>query len=391
MDLKKRVDELFNELVEIRRDFHMHPELSEGEFRTSEKICNYLKTWGIEYKDKVADTGVVGIIYGNSGGRTVAVRADIDALPINERVNKPYRSINEGVMHACGHDVHATVLLGTAKILSEMKGEFKGNVKLLFQPAEETVGGAKRMVDEGCMTNTDVDYVIGLHVMPYIDSGKVELKYGKLNAATDDVKIVVGGKAGHGAYPDKGVDAIMISGYVLTAVQTLVSRSISPLDSVVLSLGTICGGVKENVIADEVVIKGTLRTLNLESRTYAKEKIKEIVSRTASAFGGTGETEFIEGYCALINDDEVVDVIKENAVRLLGEENVVFKEFPSLGAEDFSYFCDVAKGAFYHLGCGNSERGITSSIHSENFDIDEDCIKTGVMMQVNTILSLLER
>ena len=391
MDIKKRVEEIYDELVAIRRDFHMHPELSQNEFRTSAKICEYLDSWGIEYKSGVADTGVVGLIKGKKSGKTIGLRADIDALPINERNTGNYCSLNQGVMHACGHDAHTTILLGVSKLLKEMEDTLEGNVKLFFQPAEETIGGAQRMVNEGCMKNPDVDYVLGLHVMPYINAGKVELKYGKLNASTDEIKIIIKGKSGHGAYPEKGIDAIMISGYVITAVQSLVSRNISPLNSIVLSLGTISGGVKNNVIADEVIIKGTLRALDNETRSFAKERIKELVSNTAKAFGGEGVAEFHEGYQALINADEVVDVIKENAEKFIGKENVVFKEFPSLGAEDFSYFSDVAPGGFFHLGCGNSERGITANIHCDDFDIDEECLKTGVFLQVENVLSLLNK
>jgi len=202
MDIEKRINEIFSELVEIRRDFHANPELSEKEFRTSDKICEILKNLNIEYTKNVAETGIVGIIRGKKGGKTVAARADIDALPIVEKNDVPYKSKNCGVMHACGHDIHTTVLIGVAKILKELESEFEGNVKLFFQPAEETVGGAKRMVQEGCLKNPDVDYVVGLHVQSYIDAGKIELKYGKLNAQTDELKITILGKSGHGAYPD---------------------------------------------------------------------------------------------------------------------------------------------------------------------------------------------
>ncbi|MDF2678253.1 MAG: putative peptidase, partial [Bacillota bacterium] len=201
----------------------------------------------------------------------------------------------------------------------------------------------------------------------------------------------VNGKSAHGAYPDKGIDAIMIVGHVITAVQSLVSRNISPLNSVVLTLGQIHGGVKDNVIADEVVMTGTLRTLDSETRNYAKQKINEIVSNVAAAFGGIAKAEFNEGYRALINNDEVVDVIKENAEKILCKENIVYKEFPSLGAEDFSYFLDECKGAFFHLGCGNDKKGITADIHTENFDIDEECLKIGIQLQVENVLSLLAK
>ncbi|MDD4046630.1 MAG: M20 family metallopeptidase [Tissierellia bacterium] len=392
MDINKRIDEIFYELVEIRRDFHMNPELSENEFRTQEKICEYLNKWGIE-NYICAETGVVGIIKGKHKGKTIGIRGDIDALPIHEKSDVPYSSVTPGVMHACGHDAHAAIVLGIAKIIKEMadsEGSINGNVKLLFQPAEETIGGAERMIQEGCMEAPNVDYVLGLHVQPYLDSGKVELKHGKLNAATDSINIALKGKASHGAYPDEGIDAIVMAGYVITALQSIVSRNTSPINSVVVSLGKISGGVKDNIIADEVIITGTLRTLDDETRQFTKDKISNIVNNTAMAFGGEGLTTFYEGYKSLINDNEVVDIIKENAEKLLGKENVEFKEFPSLGAEDFSYFLDVAKGAFFHLGCGNSAKGITSPLHSEHFDIDEECLKVGVMLQVENIMTLLK-
>ena len=393
MDINKRIEEVYDEIVEIRRDFHKNPELSENELRTQGKIREYLNQWGIE-NYVCAETGVVGIIRGKNPGKTIGIRGDIDALPILEKNNVSYSSVNPGVMHACGHDAHATIVLGVGKIIKELadsEESINGNVKLFFQPAEETIGGGERMVQEGCMENPKVDYVLGLHVMPYLDAGRVELKYGKLNASTDSINITLKGKASHGAYPDKGIDAISMAGNVITALQTIVSRNTSPLNSVVISLGKISGGVKDNVIADEVKISGTLRTLDDETRSFTKDRINSIVNGVAMAFGGEGTTSFYDGYQALINDDEVVDVIKDSAEKLLGKQNVEFKEFPSLGAEDFSYFIDAAKGAFFHLGCGNAAKGITSPIHTEFFDIDEECLKVGVKLQVENVLALLNK
>lgn len=393
MDIQKSVNEIYQELVNMRRDFHRNPELSQNEFRTQKKIMDYLNEWGIE-NYVCAKTGVVGVIRGRYEGATVGLRGDIDALPITEKNSQPYCSVNPGVMHACGHDAHTTILLGVGKIMKELansKESFAGNVKLFFQPAEETIGGGDRMVQEGCMLNPNVDYVLGLHVMPYIDAGKVELKYGKLNASTDSINIILKGKSAHGAYPDKGIDAIAMAGNVITSLQTIVSRNISPLNSVVISLGRISGGVKDNIIADEVKISGTLRALDDDTRSFAKQRITDIVKNTAIAFGGEGTVDFYDGYQALINNDEVVDVIKETAEKVLGKDNIVFKEFPSLGAEDFSYFSDAAKGGFFHLGCGNLKEGITSPIHTESFDINEECLKVGVLLQVNNVLSLLNK
>ncbi|KUO72614.1 MAG: peptidase M20 [Clostridia bacterium BRH_c25] len=391
MDIKKRSEEIFEKLVAIRRDLHMNPELSGKEIRTSKKISEYLDIWGIEHIDGVADTGVIAIIRGKKEGRTVAARADIDALPITEASDRYYKSRNEGIMHACGHDVHAAILLGVARMFKEMEKELAGNVKLIFQPAEEAVGGAQRMVKDGCMANPDVDYVIGLHVMPYLDAGQVELKYGKLNAASGEFSITIKGKSGHGAYPDTTIDAIVIAGNVITALQTLVSRNISPLDSVVLTIGKINGGTKNNIIADEVVMSGTLRTLDADTRKHAKAIIERIVENTAKTYGGEGTVEYTDGYEALINDDEIIDVIRETAERVLGKDKVQFKEFSSMGAEDFSYYIEEAKGAFYHLGCGNQAKGITASLHNKNFDVDENCIKTGVQLQTECILALLRK
>lgn len=391
MNIKKRTEEVFDELVAIRRDLHMNPELSGKETRTSAKICEYLDAWGIEYKRGVAETGVVAIIRGKKAGRTVAARADMDALPIAEKRDSEYRSRNAGVMHACGHDVHTTVQLGAAKLLKELEEELAGNVKLFFQPAEEDIGGAERMVAEGCMSGPEVDNVIGLHVMPYLDAGNIELKYGKLNASSGEFHIKIKGKSGHGAYPDTAVDAIVIAGSMITSLQSMVSRNTSPLDSVVLSIGKINGGVKNNIIADTVTMSGTLRTLDEEARNRAKAAIVRLAEGTAAAYGGEAEVWFEDGYKALVNDNEIVDVIKQTAERILGAERIRYKEFPSLGAEDFSYFLDKAKGAFYHLGCGSISKGITAGLHNEYFDVDEECIKTGVYMQVECILALLGR
>lgn len=390
MNIENRIDEIFDELVEIRRYFHSHPELSEQEFLTSEKICNILKQLNIEY-NKSAKTGVVGIIRGKNKGRTVAARADIDALPILEKNESSYKSINNGVMHACGHDVHTTVLIGAAKILKEMENELNGNVKLFFQPAEETIGGAKRMVEENCLKNPDVEYVIGLHVQPYLNAGKIELKYGKLYAQTDELKIIINGKSGHGAYPESSIDAIVIAANIISSLQSLVSRNISPLNSVVLSIGEIKGGTKNNIICDKVELKGILRTLDEKTREYAIKRIKEITANISNAFCASCLIEVKNGYKYLVNNDEVVDVVYKVAKQCIGEENIQFKEMPSMGGEDFSYFMNEdVKGCFYHLGCGNHEKGINSPLHSDSFDVDESCIKTGVLIQVNSILELLK-
>lgn len=390
MDINDRINQIYDELVNIRRDFHMHPELGMKEYRTSSKIAEYLDKWGIEYESGIANTGIVAIIRGRQTPdfKTVALRADIDALPIQEENDVEYKSIYNGKMHACGHDVHTTILLGTAKILKEMEDEIEGNIKFFFQPAEETVGGALPMIEAGCMDTPKVDYCLGLHVQPYLETGYIELKYGNLNASSDDVIITIKGKTGHGAYPEKTVDSIMIAGHVIVALQTLVSRNISPLNSIVLSLGIINGGIRGNIVADKVTISGTLRSLDMETRNYAKRRIKEIVEYQASSFGGKGYVQYREGYEPLINNNEVVDIVKATSEKYIDSNKIVFKKAPSLGVEDFSYFSNRAKGAFYHIGCGK-KNSVNESLHHCKFDVDESCIKVGVLLQVENTLALL--
>lgn len=390
MNIEKRIDEIFPEIIEIRRDLHMHPEVSENEYRTCDKICEYLKKWDIEYVKGVATTGVVATIRGKKLGRTVGARADIDALPVLELNNLPFKSINEGVMHACGHDVHTAIHLGVARIFKEMEDKLHGNIKIFFQPAEETIGGADRMIKEGYLQNPNVDYILALHLAPSLEAGTIQLRYGKTNAATNEFTIRIKGKSGHAAYPDSAVDSIVVAGYIITALQTLVSRNISPLDSVVLTMGQINGGTKNNIIAGEVTMSGTLRTLSPEIRKLAKERIAEIVESTADAHNAKGIVEFEEGYPALINNNQVVDVLKEVGEEILGKDKVKIKEFPSMGADDFAFFLEQVKGAYYYLGSGNKAKGWTASIHNENFMVDEECIRTGLLIQVKSMVELLK-
>lgn len=390
MDLEKRVNEIFDEIVAIRRDFHMYPELSQQEYRTSNKICEYLSNWGIEHIKGVAKTGVVAIIRGKKEGITVGARADIDALPISEVNDLPYKSLKEGVMHACGHDVHTAIHLGVAKILKEMEDELEGNVKIFFQPAEETVGGAKPMIEEGHLNNPKVEYMLSLHVLPQLDAGYVQLKYGKLNASSNEFNIRVIGKSSHAAYPEESIDPVVVAAQIVLGLQTIVSRNISPLNSVVVTIGQIHGGVKNNIIPGEVTISGTLRTLDEETRNFAMKRMREIAENTARSHGAKAIVDFEEGYPVLINDDEVVDVLRDLAEETLGRDKVSFKEFPSLGADDFAFFLKKTRGAYYFLGCGNKSKNWTAPIHNEHFKVDEECLKIGILLQTKGILRLLK-
>ena len=393
--LKEEIDSIQPMLIEIRRRLHEHPELGTGEYETGAIIREYLDKWEIPFCYPCADTGIVAIVEGKGDGCgplvTVGLRADMDGLPLEEDISRPYCSKNPGVMHACGHDAHMTIALGVAWILKKYEDKWKGAVKIFFQPAEETCGGAERMVEEGCMENPHVDYVLGLHMMPTYEYGEVELKYDDLNASSDEIKLVIRGKSCHGAYPDGGIDAIVEAAAVVQGLQTLVSRKTSPFQNIVLSLGTIQGGTAANVIADEVVLTGTLRTTDPETRKNAKTYISNMVQQICSAFGGDGEVVFTPGYDALINTNEIVDIVIDTVSQVLGREHIHFKPYPSLGVEDFSFFLNKAPGAFYHLGCACKEKGIDAPLHNQNFDIDERVLALGVRLQSQLVMKLLQQ
>ncbi|MEA4988158.1 MAG: M20 family metallopeptidase [Anaerovorax sp.] len=382
---------LEKELVEMRRYFHKYPELSGKEYQTMDKICKHLDEWGIQYEKGVADTGAVATIKGALPGKTIGIRGDMDALPIQEKNTASYCSQNRGVMHACGHDAHTSILLGVAKVLKAMEGELKGNVKFFFQPAEETTGGAERMIQAGCLEDPYVDYVLGLHVEPKYKVGEVGIKYGKMYASSDMLTIKVYGKAAHGAHPEKAIDAIIVAANILNALQTVVSRNINPTNAAVCTFGTIHGGKVRNQIADYVQIEGIMRTLDLETRILVRERVRKICEKVADSMGARAELVIEESYLPLINTDEVVDVVCQNARCILGMKNVVIEESPDLGTEDFSYFAAERKSCYFRLGCTNKKNESVADLHNPAFDIDEGCLVIGVKLQVQNILSLLEK
>ena len=388
-ELFARVDAVYDWAVALRRRIHENPELGEHEFGTQRTICAALEEIGVEYAAE--STWVVGLIRGAQPGPTVAIRADIDALPVTEPEGCPFRSKNEGVMHACGHDAHTAMLLGAAKLLIGLRESLKGNVKLLFQPAEESVGGAERMVKAGVMENPHVDWVYGLHVMPRLPLGTVETRTGTLNASTDRIEITVRGVSGHGAYPESGADAIVCAAQMVTALQTLVSRNLSPLQSAVLSFGQIEGGKAPNIICDRVKLTGTLRTANAEIRAMMKRRIGEVARGVAQAMGCGAEVEIQPGYNALVNDPAEAARVRHVGARLFGPENMLEKAEPSMGAEDFSFFNDAAPGAFFHIGCVRPEDMPAPALHSDRFHLDERCMKVGMAMHAALALDHLAR
>ncbi len=376
-----------NWLKNIYQELHMIPEIGLKEFKTREKIISVLEEIGIEYTTFDNHTAVVASIINHKNKKTIALRADIDALPIQEKNDLPFKSKHENTMHACGHDAHTAMVLGACKLLYEMKDELNINVKFFFQPAEETDGGALRMIEDGCMKNPPVDHVFGLHVTPELSSGQIELVYDSMNASTDTFKIKILGKKAHGAYPHHGVDAIVCSAQVINALQTLVSRNISPTDSVVFTIGAIHGGIRQNIICDEVELLATLRTLNEKTRNYTKQRICEIIENTCHANEAKFSIDIEKGYDSLVNDNEMVDLVYKNACELFSKENVTIRKIPSLGAEDFSFFLKHAKGAFFNLGCANFEKGYTAKAHTSEFIVDQEALKYGVALHIANVLS----
>lgn len=385
------LDELIKEAekwaVGLRQDFHRWPELGNEEYRAAERIQSELAGLGVETRRMLA-TGVVGNIITNPAKKTVALRADMDALPIQETAVLPYSSERKGIMHACGHDVHMAVLLGTASVFSKIKNDINGNVKFIFQPAEETTGGAKRMIKRGCL-DPKTDYVLGLHVKPDLPAGAIGVKYGKVHASSDTFRIAVKGKNSHGAYPELGIDSVAAAAQLITGIQSIISRNISPLNSAVITVGSIHGGTAVNLIADTVVLEGTIRSLDHFSRELLKKRLKEMAVCTAKAYGATAEVKFRKSYPVLMNDNLVVETLKNVAICETAVEKVVELKEPTMGVEDFSYFLEKAPGAFFFLGSGYKGKE-NEGIHTGGFEADEKCIGVGIQMEVMAVLKLLE-
>lgn len=374
-------NDIFNDVVATRRHLHAHPELSFHEVETSAFVAGRLEALGLTY-ERMADNGIVALIKGDKPSeQVVALRADMDALPITEANNVDYKSQNNGVMHACGHDAHTSSLLGTAKILTELKSQFGGTVKLIFQPAEEKLpGGASLMIKEGVLENPKPHAVLGQHVMPLIDAGKVGFRAGKYMASTDEIYVTVHGKGGHGAQPQQNVDPVIITAHILTALQQVVSRFADPKSPSVLSFGKVIANGATNVIPNEVYLEGTFRTMDEKWRNEAHIKMKKMAEGIAESMGGSCDFNIMRGYPFLINEEKLTRSTRGNAEDYLGKENVLDLDI-WMAAEDFAYYSQVADACFYRLGTRNESRGITSSVHTPTFDVEEDAFKisTGLM------------
>jgi amidohydrolase len=382
MSLSEKIKLLSSEIKEKtvanRRHLHAHPELSFQEFETSKYVVEQLKSIGLNPTSGIAGTGISALIEGkNPTKKTVALRADMDALPIIEANDVIYRSQNQGVMHACGHDVHTSSLLATANILQQVRDQFEGTVKLIFQPGEEKLpGGASLMIKEGVLKNPTPRAILGQHVMPFIPVGKVGFRKGMYMASADEIYITVVGKGGHAAMPERFVDPVLMASHLIVALQQVVSRTANPRIPSVLSFGKIIGEGATNVIPNEVRIEGTFRTMNEPWRTAAHDKIKAIAEGVVSAMGGRCDIEIRKGYPFLTNEPELTQRAIDAARDYLGEENVEELDL-WLAAEDFACYSQEIDACFYRLGTRNEEKGIISGVHTPTFDIDEDVLGMG--------------
>ncbi|RHW34818.1 amidohydrolase [Neobacillus notoginsengisoli] len=386
--LDEKVELLFPQLVNIRRHLHMYPELSNEEFNTTKSINKWLNEFGIPLIPTNLRTGTAAQITGDRPGPTVALRADIDALPIQEKSDLPYRSKIDGVSHMCGHDVHTTIALGAAIILQELRDILPGNARILFQPAEETEGGAVSMIEEGLLDG--VESIIGLHNSPDLPTGTIGIKEGFSMASVDDFTLTIKGKGGHAATPERTIDPIMIGSAVVTQLQTIISRNISTKESAVISIGAFQAGATNNVIPDQAILKGTVRTYNEEVRQNIYKLFKSVVANTVTALGGEVEIDYQFLIPAVVNDTKVTDVARSAAIKVVGRENTLLAE-TTMGGEDFSHYQKEVPGCFVWLGSRNEKKGIIHGLHHPEFMVDEEAIKVGVKWMVQSAIQLLER
>jgi amidohydrolase len=383
IQIRPEIDAIAPQIVDIRRDIHMYPEQGFEVYRTAALVAENLRAWGIHVQENIGKTGVVGDIEGNHPGPTIALRADMDALPIQETGTVPYKSKNDGIMHACGHDGHTAILLGIAKVLSDKRELLHGRVRFIFQPSEEKDGGATYMIDDGCLEG--VDEIYGIHLWNYSELGEIGSIPGTILAATDSLNFIVKGIAGHGAMPQGTVDAIVVSANLINALQTIVSRNVDPLQNAVVTIGTIHGGDNHNVIASSVKMDGTIRTFSQEISTLIRKRIQQITQGIEATFGGTIKVKIEKGYPATVNDPKLFKKLMTAAKRIV--EDGARKITPFMGGEDFAYYAKKVPGCFFFIG--SSPQGVSPGTiphHCSHFDFDERALLVGA----SVLLELVE-
>lgn len=392
-DLLARMKELANaqhaELVNIRRHLHENPELGFEEVATAQYIADYLAGLGLEVTRQVAKTGVVALIRGVQPGKTVAIRADMDALPIQELNEVPYKSKHPGKMHACGHDAHVAAAIGAARILWELRDQINGNVKFIFQPAEEAPGGAEPMIAAGVLENPAVDAIIGGHVWGSLESGIIEVMSGPTMASSDIIRLKIIGKGGHAAQPHTTIDPIVIASEIVGALQKLVSRQTDPFESVVISICSFHAGDVFNVIPHSAYLEGAVRTLNNELRQELPHKIEKIIRGITEPYGATYELDYYLGYPVTVNDPGVTETVRRAAISVLGADKVRVAARASMGGEDYAYFLNKVPGTYIRIGTRNPEKGICQEMHHPRFDIDEAVLELTPVVYAQAAFDLL--
>ncbi len=380
-EIKEKVDAIRERIIKFRREIHRNPELSGQEKNTSAFVAGVLEDNDIEVIRNVGGHGVVGIVRGAHAGDTIALRADMDALPIQDQKDADYASNVRGVMHACGHDVHTAVLMGAAIVLSSLKDRLRGNVKFIFQPSEEKgPGGAKDMIEAGVLEDPTPSAIVALHCYPEFNVGTIGHKPGMMTAAADKLRIVIKGRSGHASRPHQSVDAVLVAAMVVTAVNHIVSRRTNPLHPTVISIGTIKGGNAPNIIADTVTMEGTVRTLNNEAREKIPVLIEEIIKGITSGMGADYEFSYQYGSPPVYNDPVLDELVASCAADILGPDGVIEMADPMMGAEDFAYYAERIPGVLFRIGTGNPDKGITASLHQPRFDVDEESIVIGTKL-----------
>ena len=382
--IRFEVREIEDWLREIRRDFHKHPEPRFQETRTAAKVAEHLSEFGLEVITGVGGTGVVGLFSGTSPGKTFAIRADMDALPIEEETGADYASSNHGFMHACGHDAHMAMALGAAKALASSPEPFRGQVKFIFQPAEEGGHGAREMISDGVLENPEVDTIVAAHVAPLIPFGTVGIYLREACASADSFHIKITGKGAHAAYPHLSQDPVLGGAHLITAIQSIVSRNTDPSQGLVVSVTQVQAGSATNVIPEDIMLAGTVRALNEDIREHAMKRLEELASSICQAHHLRCQVIFGDGYPIMRNHEPISRFVAEAANEMLGEDKVIIRR-PKFGSEDFAYFLERCPGAGFELGCSNEAKGITNMLHTPQFDLDEDVLPLGVELYLRLI------
>lgn len=383
--IRLEIRSLQSQLVQWRRQLHQHPELGFQEALTSEFVAQKLQEWGINHQTGIAKTGIVATIESNHSGQVLAIRADMDALPIQEENEVSYRSLHDGIMHACGHDGHTAIALGTAYYLSQHRQDFRGTVKIIFQPAEEGPGGAKPMIEEGALKNPDVDAIIGLHLWNNLPLGTVGVRTGALMAAVECFRIHIQGKGGHGAMPHQTIDSVVVAAQIINALQTIVARNVNPLESAVVTVGEVHAGTTLNVIADSAKMSGTVRYFNPTFENYFGKRIEEIIAGICQSFRASYELNYWRLYPPVINNAQIADLVRSVALEVVETPVGVVPECQTMGGEDMSFFLQEVPGCYFFLGSANPEKGLAYPHHHPRFDFDETVLGMGVEMFVRCV------